>query len=303
MRKTKSGTATIIMGVALVIIGIFMIVFALVSPESRLVAGDENVPYASNNVYDMGQVLVIDKYGYIESARNGYEDYYLIAYYTEDDDIAHLASLKVTEDKNIFNKLDSYAQDDKAYIGDLYINLCAKAAPLDSIDPEMLGYYNDAVDTYSEYLSGVENSQTALTFYCEGAEAFPSALESEGHGKTAVKVIGAVIILLGIILLPIGIDKKKKENALEAQMAQQGVYYAPVNQPNVYYNPQPGANQWNSGAPYQQPQNGANQWNNQAPQVNSQPSNTNTNQYYTPPTESNASRTTAPDNSAQNNQQ
>lgn len=318
MRKSRSGAATIFIGICMVIIGAAAILFALITPESELVTNSQDITYSSNEVYDMGQVLVIDKYGYIENTKDPDEDYYLVAYYTQDG-APHLASLRVTEDEDIFNKLDSYAEDDTAYIGDLYINLCAKAEPMSSIEPELIGYYNDALDLYAEYLTGIDDSQVSLVFYCEGAEAFPAALEEENTSHIFVVAAGAVIAVLGIILFITGINKKKKEKIMQAQMAQQGAYYNTVNQPDVYYNPQAGANQWNNGTPYQQPQNGANQWNNsaqyqqpqngynqwsnQTAQVNSQPDATNTNQYYTPPTENNTSQTNAPEDSAQNNQQ
>lgn len=145
---------------------------------------------------------------------------------------------------------------------------------------------------------------------------------------------------MGIIAIVISIFRLNKAKKLKAQMAQQGVYFNPANQPNVYYNPQMGANPWNNGVPYQQPQNGANQWNNnspyqqpqngvnqwnnnppyqqpqsganqwsnnppyQQPQVNIQPDSANTNQYYTPPTENKATYSTnVPEDTAQNNQQ
>lgn len=321
MNKTKSDLYSfsaitgMIAGVLLTIVGIILLTFVSLIPKTNLVTAGQETPNSTNNVYDMGQVLVIDKYGYIEDSSSVNEDYYLIAYYTEDGK-AHLASLMVSEDKSIFEKMNGYVEDDTAFIGDFYINLCAKARPLNSIGPEMVQYYNEAIAYYSEYLEDCEDSHVALTFYCEGAEAFPATVEEHNSQMSTVKIISAVIIALGIISIIISIFKLKKAKALKAQMAQQGVYYNPVNQPNVYYNPQAGVNQWNGGAPYQQPQNNANpwnggvpyqqpqnnynQWNNQTPQANNQPDNGGTNQYYTPPAKPNESHT---EDTAQNNQQ
>ena len=345
MNKTKSDLYSfsaitgIITGVILAILGIILITFMSLMPKPNLVTAGQEAPSSGNNVYDMGQVLVIDKYGYVEYTSSVNEDYYLIAYYTEDG-TAHLASLMVSEDKSIFAKMNDYVEDDTAYVGDFYINLCAKAEPLNSIDPELVQYYNDAIATYSDYLTGIEDSHVALSFYCEGAEAFPAALEEHNSQMSTVKIIGGVIIAVGIIAIVISIFRLNKAKKLKAQMAQQGVYFNPANQPNVYYNPQMGANPWNNSVPYQQPQNGANQWNNnspyqqpqngvnqwnnnppyqqpqngadqwggsvqyQQPQVNIQPDSANTNQYYTPPTENKATYSTnVSEDTAQNNQQ
>ena len=327
MNKTKSDLYSfsaitgIITGVILAILGIFLITFMSLLPKPSLVTGGQEAPSSANNVYDIGQVLVVDKYGYVENTSSVNEDYYLIIYYTEDG-TPHLASLMVSDDKSIFARMNNYVEDDTAYVGDFYINLCAKAEPLTSIEPELVQYYNDAIDIYSDYLEGIEDSHVSFSFYCEGAEAFPAALEEYDSQMSTIRIISVVIIAVGIIALVISIFKLNKAKKLKAQMAQQGVYYNPVNQPNVYYNPQMGANPWNNGTPYQQPQNGADQWNNapyqqpqngadqwnnnapyQQPQVNMQPENINTNQYYTPTENKTTHSTAVPDDAAQNNQQ
>lgn len=312
-----TGIAGIIAGAAILIIGILLLIVTFIIPEPQLVTAGQEIPHSSRNVYDMGQVLVIDQYGFVRNSDDYNEDYYLIAYYTEDE-TPHLASLKVTEeDENLYNKLNSYASDDNAYIGDLYINVCAKAEPLSNIDPELVGYYKDCINLYSDYFAGVDDSQVSLDFYCEGAEAFPAALEEHNSIMLTVRIITGAVIAIGVISIVISIVKLNKAKALKAQMAQQGFYYPPVNQPGVYYNPQAGANQWNNGVPYQQPQNGNVQWNNGAPYQQpqdgtnqwsngapyQQPANADTNQYYTPPTENNSSQINASDDPTQNNQQ
>ena len=274
MHKRNGHISLKVLGAILLVIGIFTTVFSVISPDSKLVTDIDNTPYSSENVYDMGKVLVIDKYGYIDYSRDADEDYYLIAYYLDGDDYAHLASLKVTEDKNIFDTLDDYSEDSNSYIGDLYIDLCAKMEPISSIDQEMSGYYDDAVAMCQQYFSGTVDSETAFTFYCEGAEAFPSELREEKSWKTAVSVFGVVITVVGVVLIISGISKQKKERAA-AEAMQQNAYYNP-NQANVYYNPQsqyaptaPPNNMWTNGA-QNSGNTGAGEWTNGAPQY-SQP--------------------------------
>lgn len=321
MRRTRGAIASIALGIVVIIIGIIMVIMSLMAPKSRLVTANENIPHSSSNVYDMGEVLVIDKYSSIEYSRGMDENYYLIAYYVEEDDNAHLASLEVTEGTDIFDKLDEYANDDTSYIGDLFIDLCAKATPVSELDSDIMKYYNEAVDMCGNYFTGTVDSETAFTFYCEGAEDFPAALKSEERSKTVVAVIGAVVAVLGVVVLIAGIQKKKKENAAKAAFQQQDPYYYPPNQPN--YNPQydqqnqqPIQNQWTNGAPsqpsqpytgntipYQQPQTGGTvpfaQRTDSQQQGGENTSNTQ-NQYDQPPTEKN---TTAPENGAQTDKQ
>lgn len=320
MRRTRGATASITVGIVVIIIGIIMVITSLIAPESRLVTPNENIPYSSSNVYDMGEVLVIDKYGSVEYSRGLDENYYLIAYYVEEDDNAHLASLQVTEGTEIFEKLDEYVNDDTLYIGDFFIELCAKAAPVSELDSDIISYYNEAVDMCGNYFTGTVDSEISLTFYCENAEDFPSALRSEERSKTVVTVIGSIAAILGVICLVTGIIKKKKENAAKAVLQQQNPYYYPPNQPNVYYNPQsnqqPVQNQWTNGAPSQpsQPYTG-NNTPNQQPQAGGttpfqqqdgeSPDNANNtqNQYYQPPTKNDSDNINAPENGAANNEQ
>lgn len=309
-----------------------MVIMSLMAPESRLVTSNENIPYSSSNVYDMGEVLVIDKYSYIEYSRGLDENYYLIAYYVEEDDNAHLASLKVTEGTDIFEKLDEYANDDTSYIGDLFINLCAKATPVSELDSDIINYYNEAVDMCGNYFTGTVDSEIAFTFYCESAEDFPAALKSEERSKTVVAVIGSVAVVLGVVVLVTGILKKKKENAAQAASQQQDPYYYPPNQPNVYYNPQAGTgyqptpNQWTNGGagnppsytqqpqpdnhmPFEPQNTTTAQRNNNSPNTDvsgkeTEVLNNNTNSYYTPPTENkNFNQANAPENDMPDNKQ
>lgn len=186
MNKTKSDLYSfsaitgIITGVILAILGIILITFMSLVPKPNLVTAGQEAPSSGNNVYDMGQVLVIDKYGYVEDASSVNEDYYLIAYYTEDG-TAHLASLMVSEDKSIFARMNDYAEDDTAYVGDFYINLCAKAEPLNSIDPELVQYYNDAIAPIQITLQALKILMLLSLFTAKEQKHFPRLLKNTIH--------------------------------------------------------------------------------------------------------------------------
>lgn len=306
MRKTRGAVSSILLGILFIIAGIFAVIFPIVSPDSKLVPANSDAAASSSSVYDFGQVLVLDKYGYIENSRGADEDYYLVAYFNDEDDYAYLASLKVTDDTDIYDKLDEYSNDDTAYIGDLYINLCAKSDSIASIEPEMAGYYNDAIELYGQYYTGTVDTRTALSFYCEGAEAFGPALEAENRSKTLVSVIGAVIAALGILFLATGIVRKKKEKKIQAAMPQQDVYYTPQSSQDVYYDPQasgPGSTgQWTNGEQDQTPQSPSEQPSSSSAADRDNLSNSYQDPYCTSPADNDSDHTETPENGGHNSQ-
>lgn len=333
MNKAKGGVAFIVIGIILILFGAFVTFGLLISGSSELKPYTGVISSDINDVYDLGNVLVVDKYSYVESDVDIDIDYYLIAFTGENNEDIRFASLYVDEGMDIYEKLDNYSNDDTQYIGDLYIELCATADSMTTLDSDVISFYHDAMDTCSDILPGITDSGVAFTYYCEGPSAFPNALAEEKAFKNIITVIFAAVFAVGIVLLIVGINKQVKAKAYAAAMPQNPYY--PANQPNVYYNPQnpqagagyqPAPNPWTNGGAgnppsyTQQPQPGSHmpfgpqntntaQWNNGAPNAGvsgkeTEVLNNNTNPYYTPPTENkNFSQANAPENDAPGNQQ
>lgn len=317
MYKTKSGVAAIVVGVIMIILGVFFALSFILAGNSQLIPYTGVVSSDPLDIYDLGNVLVIDKYGYIESDTELNEDYYVIAFSAENDENIYLGSLMVDETMDVYEKLDDYSDDNTLYIGDLYMDLCASADTISTLDSDIHGYYNEAMDTCSELLPGFIDSGISFTYYCEGADAFPSALESERTFSNIVIIISAIVFAAGIAVLIIGINNHAKANKMMAAMPQPNVYYDPrINQQGTYYNPQqappaggsyqnPQANagQWTNG-PQNNAQSGSGQWG--APAANSQqpPASPYQNQYYTtPPTKNDPGSADAPQDGSHNNPQ
>ena len=261
MNRSKGATACIAIGTIFVILGLLISFFSL-----ALTPAAAPVPYTSDTrisdetygtVYDFGQVLVIDQYGYIEYDGFSDEHYYIIGISLDSSDTVYLASLRVDEDTAVFDKLKDYAYDENAYVGDMYLKLCATAEPINDIDPDMKRYYYESLDTYKSYFTDTTDLEIGLTFYCEGTAAYSSTAIAGSAAYIVVAFAGIAMSAAGIICLIIGIVKKVRAKTPQ--------YVMPGN--GYYYNPQ--QNQWNNGMPVNNPQN---QWNNGAPIHNPQTS-------------------------------
>lgn len=302
MNRSKGATACIAIGTIFVILGLLISFFSL-----ALTPAAAPVPYTSDTrisdetygtVYDFGQVLVIDQYGYIEYDGFSDEHYYIIGISLDSSDTVYLASLRVDEDTAIFDKLKDYAYDENAYVGDMYLKLCATAEPINDIDPDMKRYYYESLDTYKSYFTDTTDLEIGLTFYCEGTAAYSSTAIAGSAAYIVVAFAGIAMSAAGIICLIIGIVKKVRAKTPQYVMPGNGYYYNP--QQNQWNNGMPvnnPQNQWNNGAPINNPQN---QWNNSAPnnythsempsqrseyQQNTQIPNNNKGTYFTPPGE------------------
>lgn len=329
MSRSKGGVALIVIGIILSIFGAFVTFGFLISGTSQLKPYTGVISSNINDVYDLGNVLIVDKYSYIESDSDYNIDYYMIAFSGENEEEIQFASLYVDESMDIYEKLDKYSNDDTQYIGDLYIELCATADSVTSLDSDIVLYYRDALDTISDILPEFTDSGIAFTYYCEGPSAFPSALEQEKATSNILTAFFVVIFAVGIVLLVLGINKHIKAK-VNAGYVPQNPYY-PANQQNIYFDPknppagtgyQPEPNQWTNGGAENQPsynrqpknstpfeqQHTAAQWDNGTPYTSISEKNTkilnNTNPYYTPPTENkDFNQANAPENDMPDNKQ
>ncbi|GEM_PF-1093652 len=287
MVKTNKGIPAVITGSIMAVIGGFLALVMIVVGSSGLTEFTGTISGDPSDVYDLGNVLVVDQYGYIEGDSLD-EDYYLIAFTHNGTDDIYFASLYVNESMDVFERLDDYAYDDSMLIGDLYLQVCASAEMLSDIDSDMRGFYYDALDVYGEMMPGYIDSGISFSFYCEGASAFPSALKEEQSTNNVLTVIFAAVFAIGIVLIITGaVSHSKAKTALEALQQQGGAYYNPQG---TYYYPQPGADPyqqqgtWSNGANQTQP-NPAQQGNYYAPpgqQAPQQPQGTESGAYYRP---------------------
>lgn len=279
MYKSKRGIAAIVIGIIIIVFSSLVLFSYIVMGNARLLPYKGIISSDPYDIYDLGSVLVVDQYGYIESDSEWDEDYYIIAFTAENDDTIYLGSLCVDESMDIYEKLRDYAYDETMYIGDLYIDLCASANTAEVLDRDIHSFYGEAVTEYESLLPGFEDSGMSFTYYCEGAQAFPQALEAEKQTDIIVIVIFAVILAAGIALLAAGINKRIKVNKSDMFMPQQKIYYNPQfnNQSNMQQN----NNQRQQNGAYGQP---AYYRPVQEEQNRTAPPN-NTNIYYTPPGE------------------
>ncbi len=312
MKKSHSGIFLIVLGVILIIAGSFSsLLFILGASTPELIPFSGVISKDSYDVYNIGNVLVIDKYAFYEDGYQYDEDYYIIGFTDGESDKVYLASLTVDESMDIYEKLDRYADDDTAYIGDLYIELCATADTVSALDGDIYSYYNDEVDVYGEMLPGTEDSGISFTYYCEGAAAFPQASQSSQKTDTGVIIFGIAVFAIGIAVLTVGIIKTKnakKQNQFYMQNQPSAYYYPPNQQPGTWQNQPPNPNQWTNGAANYPPQadgnaqyqqQNANEWTNGAPRGADNPPNP----YYSPPAQDRPGNVNTPENGTPNDEQ
>lgn len=281
MNKAKGGIAAIVIGVIISLAGALFVFAGIFSGSSHLTEYTGAISSDPYDIYDLGSVLVVDKYGYIEGGSDLDEDYYIIGFTTQGSEDMYIGSLLVDETADIYEMLDDYSEDDSMYIGDLYIDLCASADTTAELDRDIYRFYKETAEDYKDILPEFTDSGISFTYYCRGAQAFPSALKEEKSFNGIMTAICAVFLAAGIAVFAAGVSKTLKANKA-AQTAQPGVYYNPqINTQGNYY-PQTGPVQY--GGPNNVPQQNY-QYAPPPGSQNSSPQADGKNIYYTPPGE------------------
>lgn len=256
MTRSRNWKSLLIIGIVILLCGVVpSTAFSLYTEPTLIPYGEENTSDSDNCVYEMRDIMVIDKYG-TTTYDNGdpEEDYYIVAYYVDDSDNAQLASFMIdSSDGELFNEMNDYIDDDTAYIGDYFINACVTVSSQSDLDSDIQSYYHEAEDYYVENFDQVDKTDIHFEYYCDSADDFPAAAELEKKVVKIASIFSYVITAFGIVCIIVAIQRRKIEKAAMANMPPQPpVYYVPNQQLN---NQQPNNQQPNQDTYYTPPQN------------------------------------------------
>ena len=200
----------------------------------------------SSDIYAFKNAVVFDYYATTEYDSSSPTSYhFLIGYHQNDTDIRMASVTLNANDGEIFEKMLSYGDNREAAVGECIVDIYATAQSIDSIDEELIDYYNQSVDYYTGYYDEITSSGLKLD-YCfdsiDDYESYVADKKSAAEGGIIVSGIGVVIavILLILGLIKRGPTKKQLEKARRklAEEAQQnsGDPFAQYRQNDTYYN-------------------------------------------------------------------
>ena len=183
----------------------------------------ESTQINAEDVYDFGNVVVIGEYayGYYEeedaettdiSDEDVFCNYYLIAIGDELNGYNQLASLTVSANDSIYDRLDLLVSDSYYTSDDIvYVDLCATASQLPS---DVFSFYQEAVQLAQFYVPDLEYSGLTLNFFCEGDAQFDNTVRSS---DTSMLILGIVMLVFGLVVIVLGIvdwNRRKKAMAV-----------------------------------------------------------------------------------------
>lgn len=172
----------------------------------------------TEDIYDFGKVIVLGKYAYgyyeeedAETTDNSDEDivcnYYLIAIGNEMDGYNQLASLTVSANDSVYDRLDLLFSDLYTSENAVYVDLCATASQLPS---DVFSFYQEAVHLAQSYVPDLEYSGLTLNFFCEGDAQFDKTVQSS---DTTMLIMGILMLVFGPAVIVLGIvdwNRRKK---------------------------------------------------------------------------------------------
>lgn len=202
----------------------------------------------SSDIFSFNDAIVFDYYATTE-----YEDssniryHFLIGYYRNETDIC-LASLSLDEDDGeIFDKMLAYGNNRDALIGDCIVDVYATVSSINTIDKELIDYYNESVDYYKGYYDEITSSDLQLNYCFDSIDDYEEYVASEKSAAEGGIIFSAVLIIIAAVLLILGLIKRgpskkqieeaRKKLAEEAQLNNSGDPFAQYRQNDVYYNP------------------------------------------------------------------
>ena len=168
--------------------------------------------------YEIEELFIIDHYMTISGDSKGGSNgkYYVAGFYGEDGKL-YLASLHADGDDDLQEELDDYINDADAKIGDLEISGCFKTRKVTAVDSdeEIYGPFISKVKSMflGEGISCVD-TKLHLDYVCEDAEDYASEAST-----MPIAIIGAVLAALGIALIFVAKNMKKKIKAEEEARA------------------------------------------------------------------------------------
>lgn len=138
-------------------------------------------------------------------------NYYLIAIGDELNGYNQLASLTVSANDSVYDRLDLLVSDSYYTSDDIvYVDLCATASQLPS---DVFSFYQEAVQLAQSYVPDLEYSGLTLNFFCEGDAQFDNTVRSS---DTSMLILGIVMLVFGPVVIVLGIvdwNRRKKTMA------------------------------------------------------------------------------------------
>lgn len=244
-RKARNPVILLILGILIGGIGLVALVMSLVATPSSAVDITTVSPsqLSGSKDYYIEQLLVVGGYA-TETFSN---TMYYVAAYVDANDEPIILSLSAKENSEKYDELLDYNEDYSTVLGDMVLSGYFSCSKLSSTNDSLIEYFHDTEDDYG--LEDLEIVDMNLTYIGETAEEYASHVKTE---KLTGAAMGGVFALLGVVLMFLYLNQKKKAQAIWAQQQAQAAAYQTA-QATPY--PQPPQNP----APYTGPED-PNNW-------------------------------------------
>lgn len=239
--KVKPNLIFFILGPLILIIGVVFMITSFSGDKPLLFPYFESTQINAEDVYDFGNVVVIGEYAYGYYEEEGAEttdisdedvfcNYYLIAIGDDLNGYNQLASLTVSANDSVYDRLDLLVSDSYYTSDDIvYVDLCATASQLPS---DVFSFYQEAVHLAQSYVPDLEYSGLTLNFFCEGDAQFDKTVQSS---DTTMLIMGILMLVFGPAVIVLGmVDWNRRKKAV-ASMQNFSAPYPPNYKMNHDY--------------------------------------------------------------------
>lgn len=208
------------------------------SPEEML---------ASDDIYAFKDVVVFDYYATTDYDSGSPTSYHFLIGYYESDTEMRMASVTLDEnDGEIFEKMLSYGDNKYATVGECIVDIYATVSSIDTIEEELIGYYNESVKYFTGYFDQITSSGLRLNYCFDSADDYDAYVADQKSAAEGGIILSGICVVIAVILLILGLirrgpSKKQLEEArkklAEEALQNSGDPFAEYRQNETYYNP------------------------------------------------------------------